>query len=158
MLALADCWNANLEHWLVAKDTPLARRFGVCGYYVRTAPVGVLADPKVLLGSIQLKNQANAGATPIGEEVGIDFLQLVRFGLRAPDDPWILGSLKVADALLKVDTPKGPAWHRYVGDGYGEHEDGAPFDGSGVGRAWPLLTGERGPLRTSDRGGSDAHI
>src|SRR5207253_763540 len=35
------------------------------------------------------------------------------------------------------------AWHRYNGDGYGEHEDGAPFDGTGVGRAWPLLTGER---------------
>jgi glucoamylase len=51
--------------------------------------------------------------------------------------------MKVIDALLKVETPYGPAWHRYNDDGYGEHEDGAPFDGSGVGRAWPLLTGER---------------
>ena len=48
------------------------------------------------------------------------------------------------DALLRVDTPRGPAWHRYNGDGYGEHEDGSPFDGIGIGRAWPLLTGERG--------------
>jgi glucoamylase len=144
VLALADFWNANLERWLVATDTPLAQRLGVPGYYVRTAPSEVLANPKALLGSVQLKNQAHDGAMPIEDEVGIDFLQLVRFGLRAPDDPWILASVKVADALLKVDTPKGPAWHRYVGDGYGEHEDGAPFDGSGVGRAWPLLTGERG--------------
>jgi glucoamylase len=35
-------------------------------------------------------------------------------------------------------------WHRYTGDGYGEHPDGRPFDGTGVGRGWPLLTGERG--------------
>jgi len=28
-------------------------------------------------------------------------------------------------------------------DAYGEHPDGSPYDGIGVGRAWPLLTGER---------------
>jgi GH15 family glucan-1,4-alpha-glucosidase len=50
---------------------------------------------------------------------------------------------QVIDALLKVDTPTGPAWHRYNDDGYGEHDDGSPFDGTGSGRAWPLLTGER---------------
>jgi len=33
---------------------------------------------------------------------------------------------------------------RYNGDGYGEQEDGTPFNGTGVGRIWPLLTGERG--------------
>jgi glucoamylase len=49
----------------------------------------------------------------------------------------------VIDALLKVDLPQGPCWYRYNGDGYGEHEDGSPFDGTGVGRPWPLLTGER---------------
>jgi glucoamylase len=49
----------------------------------------------------------------------------------------------VIDALLKVETPSGPTWHRYNDDGYGEHEDGAPFDGTGIGRGWPLLTGER---------------
>jgi glucoamylase len=44
---------------------------------------------------------------------------------------------------LKVDLPSGPAWHRYSADGYGEHADGSPFDGTGIGRLWPLLTGER---------------
>ena len=53
-------------------------------------------------------------------------------------------TLKVADALLKVDTPAGPCWHRYNEDGYGEHDDGRAYDGTGRGRAWPLLTGERG--------------
>jgi glucoamylase len=46
--------------------------------------------------------------------------------------------------LLKVETPTGPTWHRYNDDGYGERGDGAPFDSSGIGRGWPLLTGERG--------------
>jgi glucoamylase len=45
--------------------------------------------------------------------------------------------------LLKVDLPTGPCWRRYNGDGYGEHADGGPFDGTGIGRPWPLLTGER---------------
>ena len=72
-----------------------------------------------------------------------DALALVRFGLRAADDPRIRDTAKVIDTLLKVETPSGPTWHRYNDDGYGEHEDGAPFDGTGIGRGWPLLTGER---------------
>jgi glucoamylase len=76
--------------------------------------------------------------------VGTDFLALVRFGLRLPDDPRIVSSLVVADAVLRTDTPSGPVWHRYTGDGYGEHEDGSAYDGTGIGRGWPLLVGERG--------------
>ncbi len=67
----------------------------------------------------------------------------MRFGLRAPDDPRILNTIKVIDALLRVKLPQGPCWYRYNGDGYGEHEDGSPFDGTGIGRPWPLLAGER---------------
>ena len=70
-------------------------------------------------------------------------MALVRFGLRAADDPRIVNTVRVIDALLKTDTPNGPIWHRYNDDGYGEHEDGSPFDGTGMGRAWPLLAGER---------------
>ena len=80
---------------------------------------------------------------PAAAQFGVDFLQLVRFGLRRPDDPLIVGSVRLADALLKVDTPNGPCWHRYFDDGYGEHDDGSAYDGVGRGRAWPLLTGER---------------
>jgi glucoamylase len=54
-----------------------------------------------------------------------------------------VSTITVIDATLKVETPRGPAWHRYQGDAYGEHPDGSPYDGTGVGRAWPLLTGER---------------
>jgi glucoamylase len=143
-LAFADYWNARLEDWTAVADTPLARRYGVSGYYVRVAPPEALTDrccPHDLV--LAIKNRADA-ALPVSEQVGVDFLQLVRFGLRRADDPLILATVRVADALLKVDTPSGPSWHRYNGDGYGEHEDGSAYDGTGRGRAWPLLTGERG--------------
>ena len=72
------------------------------------------------------------------------FLELVRYGIRSADDPVIVDSVKVMDAVLKVETQAGPVWHRYNHDGYGQQEDGGPFTSVGVGRAWPLLTGERG--------------
>ena len=85
-------------------------------------------------------DQAKAPAAAI---VSPDALAFVRFGLRDADDPRIVGTIRAIDALLKVETPNGPCWKRYNEDGYGEHADGAPFDGTGIGRAWPLLTGER---------------
>ncbi len=72
------------------------------------------------------------------------FLELVRYGIRAADDPIIVNTVKVIDAVLKVETDAGPSWHRYNHDGYGQKEDGGAFTGFGRGRAWPLLTGERG--------------
>lgn len=143
-LALADYWNAHIEDWTAVYDTPLARRLKVRGYYVRVAPTQAAGDYRALLEVLPIKNRADNPELPAEEQVGVDFLQLVRSGLRRADNPLILDSIKVADALLKVDTPSGPSWHRYSGDGYGEHDDGAPFDGTGRGRAWPLLTGERG--------------
>ena len=58
--------------------------------------------------------------------------------------PLIEDSLRVIDAILRVETPFGPCWRRYNHDGYGQRDDGGPFEGWGTGRAWPLLTGERG--------------
>src|ERR1700722_9369811 len=142
--AFADYWNARLEDWTSVADTPLARRLGVPGYYVRVAPPQAITDRCAMYGALAIKNLAHDPNLPSAEQVGVDFLQLVRFGLRKADDPLILATVKVADALLKVDTPSGPCWHRYNEDGYGEHDDGSPYDGTGRGRAWPLLTGERG--------------
>ena len=48
------------------------------------------------------------------------------------------------DAALKRDLPGGPCWRRYSHDGYGQKPDGAAYDGTGEGRSWPILTGERG--------------
>ncbi len=143
-LALADDWNAQIENWTVARGTPLAHRTGVASYYVRVAPADTLMHEEALNENLPIKNRVQDPGLPATEQVGTDFLQLVRFGLRRANDPLIVDTLKVVDELLKVDTPGGPVWHRYNGDGYGEHPDGAPFDGTGQGRAWPLLTGERG--------------
>ena len=51
---------------------------------------------------------------------------------------------RLIDAVIKTDTPQGPTWHRFNHDGYGQGRNGAPFTQYGVGRVWPLLTGERG--------------
>ena len=72
------------------------------------------------------------------------FLELVRYGIRRADDPLIVDSLKVVDHCLKIETPFGDCWRRYNHDGYGQKKNGGPYDGSGQGRAWPILTGERG--------------
>jgi len=144
-LAFADYWNAQLEEWTCVRDTPLARLYGVPGYFVRVAPRDSLTGDRVAPESVlPIRNLQVDPHLAASAQVSIDFLQLVRFGLRQADDPLILGTLKVADALLKVDTPAGPCWHRYNEDGYGEHDDGRAYDGTGRGRAWPLLTGERG--------------
>jgi glucoamylase len=76
--------------------------------------------------------------------VGGDFLILVRLGIRAADDPIVRDSIAVMDRMLKQSLPQGPGWRRYNHDGYGQKQNGSAFDGTGVGRSWPILTGERG--------------
>ena len=140
----ADLWNSSIERWTYVTGTDLARRIGVDGYYVRIAPpdAGDAASPA--RGFVPIKNRPPGDSTePAAEIISPDALALVRFGLRAADDPRVVNTVKAIDALLKVKTPFGPVWHRYDDDGYGEHDDGSPFDGTGVGRGWPLMTGER---------------
>lgn len=140
----ADEWNAGIENWTYAAGTALAQQAGVDGYYVRLAPPDTLDEPGTVEGVIRVKNRPGDRSEVRADElISPDALALVRFGLRAADDPRIRDTVKVIDTLLKVETPNGPAWHRYNHDGYGEHADGAPFDGTGIGRAWPLLVGER---------------
>ena len=141
----ADTWNASLEDWIYVVETTLARQCGVDGYYVRVAEPDAAdaASPKD--GFVPIKNRPPSESRAVAAlMVSVDALALVRFGVRAADDPRMVNTVRAIDALLKVTTPRGPAWRRYNGDGYGEHDDGSAFDGTGVGRAWPLLTGERG--------------
>ncbi len=141
VLSLADYWNERIEDWCYVEGTDLADWLGVPGYYLRVAPPRGQERPS----RVELHNRA--GETIDARDlVGLEFMYLVRAGLRRADDPRIRASLAVADALLRVETPAGPLYHRYNDDGYGEHDDGRPFDGTGVGRAWPLLAGERGHL------------
>lgn len=143
-LELADDWNASIEDWTYARGTRLAREHGVDGHYIRIASPDVLAGAPLSTPVPRRNRPPGTAMAPGDEMIGTDFLALVRFGLRRPDDPRIVASLVVADSILRTETPSGPVWHRYVGDGYGEHEDGSGYDGTGIGRGWPLLVGERG--------------
>ena len=145
MRDVADAWNDNIERWVYASGGELAQQLGIEGYYVRIAPPDTsdgAASPTQ--GFVPIKNR------PPGQDgerayqiISPDALALVRFGLRAADDPRIVNTLRAIDALLSVELPQGPCWYRYNGDGYGEHKDGSAFDGTGIGRPWPLLAGER---------------
>jgi glucoamylase len=140
----ADIWNGLIEHWIYATGTPLAKQVGVDGYYVRVAEPDLADAASPLGGFVPIKNRPPDSAPQSASQmVSPDALALVRFGLRAANDPRIRNTVRVIDALLKVELPAGPCWRRYNGDGYGEHDDGRPFDGTGTGRPWPLLTGER---------------
>jgi glucoamylase len=140
----ADAWHDCIDHWMYATGNDRDSRFNVAGYYVRVAPIDDEDGVSRLQSSIPVKNVPACDASSAAcDLISCDALALVRFGLRAADDPRILNTVQLIDSLLRVQTPSGPAWHRYNGDGYGEHADGSPFDGTGIGRAWPLLTGER---------------
>jgi glucoamylase len=140
----ADYWNDSIEHWTYVANTDLARRIGVEGYYVRIAPPDVTDAASPTAGFVPIKNRPpGQSRQPASQIISPDALAVVRFGLRTANDPRMINTVKVIDALLRVETPDGPGWHRYNDDGYGEHADGSPFDSTGIGRAWPLLTGER---------------
>ena len=139
----ADIWNDQIERWTYSTGTDLAKKIGVEGYYIRISPPISGSDSSVKDEIIINNRVLGTEKFHADEIISPDALALVRFGLRAADDPRILNTIKVIDQLLKIEFPTGTCWHRYNNDGYGEHEDGSPFDGTGTGRAWPLLTGER---------------
>ncbi len=148
-LQLADDWNTRLESWVYVQDTGLDRAHGTRGHYVRIAPPGQDAQHS----EVALKNRGRV-VVAARDLLGLEYVYLVRLGLRAANDPRIADTTRLVDALLRVQTPTGAFYRRYNEDGYGEHHDGRAFDGSGVGRAWPLLAGERGVLAA--QAGADA--
>jgi glucoamylase len=139
----ADYWNEQIETWTYASDTEMSRRLGIAGHYMRIGfPEGDAMSRSRGFIPIRNRSEANAGVEA-GSLISPDALALVRFGLRAADDPRILHTITAIDWLLRRNLPTGSYWYRYNDDGYGEHVDGGPFDGTGIGRLWPLLTGER---------------
>ncbi|UUO04328.1 glycoside hydrolase family 15 protein [Blastopirellula sp. J2-11] len=139
----SDWAAASLETWTVTDRGELVP--GKPRHYVRITPASpqpgcISPDPNTAI--IQVAN--GGGQHPARNVVDGGFLQLVRMGIRAADDPIITDTVEVIDAVLKRDLPQGPCWRRYNHDGYGQHLDGRAFDGTGEGRCWPLLSGERG--------------
>ena len=141
--AYADFLERHVEGWTVTTEGALLP--GVSRHYIRIHPVDPRdaepnEDPDAGVLAVRNRPPGATVAFPAKDIVDAGFLDLVRYGIRAPDDALIIDSLRVIDAVLRVDTPLGPCWHRYNNDGYGERQDGAPFSGFGKGRAWPLLT------------------
>ena len=139
-LQTADAWRSQLNGWTLTTNGPYGG-----AYYLRLTKDG----------------NPNAGTTySVGDSgptldqravVDPSFLELVRLGVVGPDDPNILSTIRVVDAQLSTLTPNGRFWHRYTGDGYGEQQDGQPWNvgfppgsQSTIGRVWPIFAGERG--------------
>ena len=81
----ADCWNENIERWMYATDSDLARQLGVDGYYVRIAPPDADDAASPLEGFVPIKNRPPDQRASNAPRILIspDSLALVRFGLRA---------------------------------------------------------------------------
>ena len=142
----ADFLACHVEAWTVTTEGELLA--GTPKHFIRITP----ADPDDPApnenpneGTLDIANRPPGTQVhfPAKNIVDAGFLELVRFGVYPPGHPLIEDSLKVVDAVLKVDAPAGPVWRRYNHDGYGQGPDGEPYVEWGQGRAWPLLTGER---------------
>jgi glucoamylase len=142
----ADWIEGHLEDWMVTNNGVLHPQ--VKRHYMRVRPPErgeAYACEDCGKEIIHLNNRPPGTRTEFEAREIIDagFLELVRYGIRRADDPLIVDSLTVVDAVLKRALPQGPGWLRYNFDGYGERPDGGPYKGWGQGRVWPLLTGER---------------
>jgi glucoamylase len=149
-LAIADDWQRQVGRWTFTTTGP----HGDGRYYERIDQGG---DPNDA-DQIKIANQA----AQFEERVIVDagFLELVRLGVKPAQDLSITGSVPEVDATIRVERPgRGPLFYRYNHDGYGEKADGRPFDAQGgIGRLWPLLTGERGEYELARGGDARNHL
>jgi len=89
------------------------------------------------------------------------FLELVRMGVKRPNDRTITNSLIPYDDVIKQTIGRNayPAWFRYNFDGYGESNTGSPYNGStGRGRLWPIFDAERGNYEIAATGTGTAGL
>jgi glucoamylase len=151
----ADFLESHLEAWTVTTQGTLVP--GIPRHFIRILPADVnlpepgAEDPNSATILISNRPPNSQREFPARDVVDAGFLELVRFGIRTVGDPLIEDSIRVVDAVLKFDAPAGPCWRRYNHDGYGQRDDGSPYEGWGRGRPWPLLTGERGHYELAAR-------
>lgn len=147
--ATADSWQRQIQGWTYTTTGNLSDG----QYYVRITSNGTPDDGTT-------RNWANgAGVHKESDIVDGGFLELTRLGVKAPNDPAVAHSLAAVDQSLRYVTPQGDeTWRRYTFDGYGEKADGAPWDGTGIGRPWPLLSGERGEYVLANGGNAVPYL
>jgi glucoamylase len=158
-LAAADKYSAMLESTMFTTNGSLQDAPSDGRYYLR---ITQNTDPndRAALGT--------ANGQPMPDETDVidgGFLELVRYGVRPANDPYVLDTLPEIDNMNLPDklrvkyefTFPGvegtfPGWRRYGIDGYGEDITtglayGAVNDQMSDdqrGRVWPFFTGERG--------------
>ncbi len=97
-----------------------------------------LAGPRDIAGSKHSKYHRHETHGSV-HGLSPDVLALVRFGLRSPDDPLMVDTLRLVDEFLRVDFGDASARKRNMGDGYADSSDGEPFrPNHGTGLPWPL--------------------
>ena len=138
----ADFLEWHIERWTVTTRGTLVP--GISRHYIRINPgdINHCADEDPNCGTVVLANRppGTRYQFPANDIVDAGFLELVRYGVRSADDSTVQDSIRVVDAVLKVETPYGPSWRRYNHDGYGQRDDGTSYSDWGAGRPWPLLT------------------
>ncbi len=143
--ATADQYQRSIKGWSVTTMGTLSKQ----PYFIRLSKTG---DPNAAISY----NVGNGGPT-LDQRSVIDagFLELVRLGELSATDADVIRSLAIVDATIEKQTPSGPGWLRYNGDGYGDCHvspdhacttEGAPWAPSnkGTGHVWPVLSAERG--------------
>ncbi|MFQ3639263.1 MAG: glycoside hydrolase family 15 protein [Chloracidobacterium sp.] len=134
----ADRWAEGVQQWCYTTTGPWDEGEAERGYYFR---INNNRDPN---DGFKLDINNGGGLHDERHIVDAGFLELVRLGIVPASDPKIMRSLRIVDRVIRVETPLGPGWYRYNHDGYGERPDGSGWQDKGIGRLWPLLTGERG--------------
>jgi glucoamylase len=157
-LATADAWQGRVKAWTATSTGPYSSQ----PYFLRLSKDG---NPDAATAYAV----GDSGPSHADQRTVVDpsFLDLVRLGVLPADDPTVVNSLKVVDAQLGVATERGLFWHRASFDGYGEKRNGDPWEFGlpddsflTLGRAWPLLNGERGEqqLAAGDAAGAEAQL
>ena len=148
-LATADYWQNKVESWTFTTSGSI----GDGKYFERIDDNGNPNDGHLL----HIRN--GGGVYDERSIVDSSFLELVRLGVKPWNNPYILSSLKAIDSTIKQTIPgKGEGFFRYNHDGYGETATGADYTGAGIGRLWPIFTGERGHFAITSGEKADPYL
>jgi glucoamylase len=149
-LATADNWQQNVENWTFTTTAQPGNK----QYYIR------IDDNQNPNDGDKLSIANGGGDKDERAIVDAGFLELVRLGVKPPNDTRVATSLPQVDATIKVSTPDGDMFKRYNFDGYGENFgncNGFPAaNNAGTGGLWPLLDGERGEYELANGNSAQA--
>ena len=144
----ADYYQGLVANWTFTTTGPLSG-----GYYFER--IDDNANPNDG-HSLTLSN--GGGTFDERSIVDAGFLELARQGVMPANSPYITLSLPVVDSTISQVINGNRYWFRYNHDGYGDHADGSDYNGSGIGRLWPIFSGERGIYTAASGGSADAAL